>query len=119
MAKALQTPVSASVNGSAAVVLAAPNGTGSTNGDTVPANSIVYVENGSGGVLTVTVKMPNPLDGQTVTDKPVAIANGAKVIFGPFTSNMKQLAGAADAGLVYLEYSTITTVTRTVIVTPW
>lgn len=118
MAKALQTPVSATVNG-VVPTLAAPNGTGSGNGDIVPPNSIVYVENGSGGVLTVTIKEPSIVDGQAVTDKAVAVANGAKVVFGPFTLTQKQLPGTTDAGNVYLEYSTVTTVTRFVLVTPW
>lgn len=118
MARVLQTPVSATVNG-VTPTLAAPNALGAGNGDIVPPNSIVYVENGSGGVLTVTIKEPSTVDGQAVTDKAVAIANGAKAVFGPFTSTQQQLPATTDAGKVYLEYSSVTSVTRFVLVTPW
>lgn len=118
MAKALQTPVSATVNG-VVPTLAAPNGTGGTNGDIVAANAIVYIENGSGGILTVTVKQPSTIDGQAVTDKAIAIAIGAKAIIGPWTNTQKQLPGTTDADKVYLEYSTVTSVTRFLLVTPW
>lgn len=118
MARVLQTPVSATVNG-VTPTLAAPNALGAGNGDIVPPNCIVYVENSSGGVLTVTIKEPAIIDGQAVSDKAVAIASGAKVVFGPFTATQKQLPGTTDAGNVYLEYSTVTSVTRFVLVTPW
>lgn len=127
MAKVLQTPQSPGLPGGSpatplTLTLTAPNGTGSTNGDIVPANSIIYIENGNASPCVVTIKQPGlSSTGSGVTADPtvtVSATTGKKLI-GPFPASFKQLPGTTDAGYVYLEYSIVATVTRAVLVTPF
>jgi len=50
--------------------------------------TILLVENGSGGELTVTVVTPSTVDGLAVSDRTVTVANGAKKVIGPFPVNV-------------------------------
>lgn len=63
-----------------------------TDGDAFPNNGNVFflVKNGSGGSINVTIDAyptgnttPKP-DGLTVTDRVIAVANGAEALIGPF-----------------------------------
>lgn len=46
--------------------------------------TLLFVENGSAGTITVTVDVPNLVDGLTITDPTVSITAGASKCIGPF-----------------------------------
>lgn len=46
--------------------------------------TILIVENGSGGELTVTLVTQGTVDGAAIADKTVTVANGATKAIGPF-----------------------------------
>lgn len=50
-------------------------------GDKVRPGSIVQVDNGSGGSLTVTMVTPSTYDGLAISDRTYTIANGASWTF--------------------------------------
>lgn len=70
---------------------------------------VLWVVNGSGGSINVTVAVPgNSKYGPANPDVVVAIAAGVSQGIGPFPAD---LADPAD-GLVHVTYSAVTTVTR-------
>jgi hypothetical protein len=46
--------------------------------------TFIYVKNGSGGSITVTLDITQTVDGQEVTDRTVAIPAGEERVIGPF-----------------------------------
>jgi hypothetical protein len=73
---------------------------------------ILLVENGSASSINVTVQTAATTDGLAVTDQVVAVAAGALKAIGPFRSTTYDRAsGATDAGMVYVDFSAVTTVT--------
>src|SRR5690242_9609176 len=117
---ATQTPaiIAPDQTGTAALTLAAP-GLGAGNGDLVPTSSIIWVKNANASSMTVTIKMTGTtVDGQTITDKTVTVGATTNMLIGPFTDNMKQSSGTGS-GYVLVEYSSVTSLTRAVIDTPW
>lgn len=115
MAKTYPTPVSASILGTAVVYTAPTAGVG--NGDAVRPNNVIYIKNGA-TPSSMTIKMGILVDGQAVTDRTVTLPASTDLIIGPFSTNVPQPSGT-DAGLVYVEYANITTVTRAVLVSPF
>lgn len=80
------------------------------NTDTVPANGKVclWVKNGSGAPITVTIITTAVYSGLAVADVAVVVAAGAEKIIGPFARSLFANAqGEAD-----IDYSATTTVTR-------
>lgn len=68
----------------------------------------IYVTNGSGGNLTVTIQAPDSgKDGLVVTDRDVVVSTGTSELIGPFR---KDVYDQSD-GSVYLDWSTETSVT--------
>lgn len=123
MARASQTPQSPNMAAPPqALTLSAPNALGAGNGDIVPANSVLYIENGNASACVVTIKQPGFTGGANVgvvADPTVTVAAGAKALIGPFPTSFKQLPGTTDAGNVYLEYSLVASVTRALLVAPF
>ena len=67
----------------------------------------LHVKNGGGAPINVTVKAAVSHDGFTLTDKVVAVANGAEKMIGPFQSSTCNFSG----GLVNVDLSAATSVT--------
>jgi len=55
-------------------------------GDKLPntGNEFIYVHNGGGGGITLTLDIQSTVDGQPVTDRTVSIAAGERKLIGPF-----------------------------------
>lgn len=75
-------------------------------------NVFLHVKNGGGAPINVTVQTPATVAGLAVTDQVVAVANGAEKMIGPFDKRaFNRPAGGSDAGLVYVDFSDVTSVT--------
>lgn len=74
-------------------------------------NVLLYVKNGGGGSINVTVAAPGTPGGLTITAPVVAVAAGAEKILGPFDPKYFN----DSSGYVNLTYSSVTTVTVAVI----
>lgn len=96
-----------------------PSLTGPTvDGDIVDCGNVaLWVDNGSGGSINVTVQATATQDGLDLADLVVAVPAGAKRLIGPFPA--RTFAQASDAavgpGRALVDYSAVTTVTRAVI----
>jgi hypothetical protein len=84
---------------------------GAGNGDKVRPHSILIVRNASTAAITVTLITGGTVDGLAIADTTVTVAAGADVMIGPFAQHFVQPSGP-DAGQVYVEYSSATSVTR-------
>lgn len=68
----------------------------------------LYVTNGSGGALTVTIQAPDSgKDGLAVSDRTVSVTTGTSKLIGPFR---KDVYNQSD-GSVYVDWSTTSSVT--------
>lgn len=87
------------------------------NGDIIDTGRVVLVVNNAGGSsITVTALTPITVDGLNLEDLVVTVAAGAVEYLGPFSaSTFGQPTGSADAGRAYVEYSSVTSVTRAVL----
>lgn len=98
------TVISSAITGTVFAPTAAAGG-----GDVFPndGNTKLYVKNGSGGSLTVTVATPGLPGGLTLTPVAVAVAAGVEKILGPFPGQYFNNA----SGQVALTYSGVTSLT--------
>jgi len=67
----------------------------------------IYVANGGGAPITVTVQTPRTVDGLAVAELEVTIADGADAFIGPFPTGTFNQTG----DLVYIDFSAVTSVT--------
>lgn len=74
----------------------------------------LHVRNGSASPITVTVPTPVTSDGLSVADRAIVLEAGAHGVFGPGSSAVAGIYAQAD-GVVYVDYSAVTTVTVAVI----
>jgi hypothetical protein len=84
------------------------------DGHTIPGggNTRLLVTNGSASPIDVTVQTAATTDGLAVTDQVVTIAAGATKAIGPFRpTTYDRASGAVDAGLVYVDFSAVASVT--------
>lgn len=82
------------------------------SGAILPAGNILMVKNASGGSINVTVETPETRVGLAVADEVVAVANGATALIGPFAAaTFVRPTGASDAGTIYVDFSSVTSVT--------
>lgn len=95
--------------------MTAPAGTGSTSGDIVDVGrNILVVKNGDVSSMTVTVETPETVDGLDIADRTVTVAAGATAYIPLTSTHYRQPVGSADAGRAYVDYSSVTSVTRAV-----
>ena len=73
--------------------------------------TFVEVVNGSAGVVTVTFAVPVLVDGLPVTSLAVPVGAGVTKLVGPFPVNLYNQGASDSLNMVYMDYSTITTVT--------
>lgn len=72
----------------------------------------LHVKNGGGVTCNVTIETPGTVAGLAVTDQAVAVAAGAEKMIGPFDKRaFNRLAGTTDAGLVYVNFDQVASVT--------
>lgn len=83
-------------------------------GDGVRPNAIVLVNNGSGSPITVTLVTGGTAGDYAIADPTVTVAAGEIKAIGPFSALFPQPSGV-DTGWVYLNYSSVTSVTRAVL----
>lgn len=97
----------------------APSHTAPTvDGDVVDVGRcFLSVINGGGASIQVTVQTPEVVDGDlTISDRVVTVPVGTTPKLIPLTSvHYKQPVGSADAGRAYVDYSSVSSVTRAVI----
>lgn len=74
-------------------------------------NVLIYVKNGGGSSINVTVTAPGTPGGLTITNPVVAVPAGGEKILGPFPPQYFNNA----SGFVNLTYSGVTSVTVAVI----
>jgi hypothetical protein len=89
-------------------------------GDVVDPGTYLFVDNGSGGSINVTVQTPGvegPGVGLAVADNVVAVPAGkfAVIYLDPSLYQRPRSAGS-DIGKVYVDYSAVASVTRAVFV---
>jgi hypothetical protein len=100
--------------------LTAPAGTGASLGDVIDSGfRTLIVACGATGT-TVTVETPLVFDGLVLSPLTVVVAANTTVQIGPFsTTTFGQTAASAaspaDIGRVYVDYSSVATVTRAVV----
>ena len=85
-------------------------------GNTAPTGQgvFLYVKNGSGGSINVTVAYPQKYDGdQTVSGRVTAVANGAETLIP-----LRDVYRDPATGLASITYSSATTVTVCVVAVP-
>lgn len=96
--------------------LTAPAGVGPTLGDVIDAGAVFLMVTAGATPTTVTVVSVPTVDGLDVADLSVTVAANTTRLIGPFPSRtFAQPAESADAGRVYVDYSSVVTVTRGVV----
>lgn len=88
------------------------------DGDIVDTGNVaLWVDNASGGAVTVTVQTPVTQDGLDLSELAVSVPAGAFRLIGPLPARTFAQPGdaAVGAGRVLVDYSAITSVTRAVI----
>jgi hypothetical protein len=74
-------------------------------------DTILLVDNASGGDVDVTVQTAAQVDGLAVADKVVTVTDGTIARIGPFEPDAYDRAtGAADPGTVYVDFESVTDV---------
>ena len=90
------------------------------SGDVVDCGQLaLWVINGSGASITVTVQATAQVDGLDVADLVVPVLAAGQRLIGPFPARtFGQPSGSADAGRAYVDYSAVASITRGVISIP-
>lgn len=82
------------------------------SGAILPAGNHLMVKNASGGSINVTLETPETRAGLAVADQVVAVANGATALIGNLpASTFVRPDGASDPGTIYVDFSSVTSVT--------
>lgn len=112
MARVVPSVRRASAQGTT-VTLSAPI----ADGDAVPPGSALLVNNTDASALTVTVVTGGTVgSGLAIADITVTVPATTMELIGPFTEDfLRQPGGGATGGLVHVDYSRVTNVTRAVI----
>lgn len=85
------------------------------DGDIIDVGNVrLFVENGSGAPITVTVQATATASGLEVEDLAVSVAAGAMALIGPLPKSLFAQASdaAVGAGRALVDYSSVTSVTR-------
>ena len=70
-------------------------------------NTFLYVKNGSGGALTVTIATPGLYRGATITAQAVSVEAGSEKCIKPFPQEITQ-PGAATTNITYSGVTSLT-----------
>lgn len=101
----LRTAVAASRSG---VDFSAASAAASAETFATTGQEVLWVKNGSGSDITVTVTIQQAVDGVTPTPVAHTVTAGHEMLFGPYDAGRYQ---SASDGLVHVAYSAVTTVT--------
>lgn len=71
----------------------------------------LQVINGAGAPINVTLVTGKSVDGLAVADRVVAVTNGQSRLIGPLSTDLYNQPGPTDAGKVYVDFSSVTTIT--------
>lgn len=74
-------------------------------------HSFLWVKNGGGAPITVTVVVPGTQYGQAIADVAVSVTNGGEKLIGPFPTNANPPLVNTSTGLIDFTYSAVTSVT--------
>ena len=86
------------------------------DGDIVDVGrTFLYVDNASGSAVTVTVQTPGGVEDLALADRTVSVAAGARKMIPLTMTAYRQPTGSVDAGRAYVDYSSVTSVTRAVV----
>lgn len=109
MARTALVPVTA-VDEGAVFALTAAN----VDGHSIPGGggTLLVVNNAAGAPITVTIETAATEDGLAVADQAVTVAAGTQKVIGRFRSTTyDRPVGGTDAGLVWVNFSAVTSVT--------
>lgn len=84
-----------------------------TDGKKIPNNGslIIFIDNQSGGARTITVQTPLSLEGDlTVQERTINVPNTEQRYIGKLTPSTYNQQSGADAGMVYVDADTATSV---------
>lgn len=90
-------------------------GAATVDGDAIPPGAFVLVTNGNVASLTVTVDTPGNVDGLAIDQYTATVAPSTTELIGPFPEAHYRQSEGATEGLVHLNYSVQSSVTRAVI----
>lgn len=96
------------------------NAADSANGnsfDNTGINVILYVNNGSGGNVDLTVDIPDTFEGEERPNKTYTLADGSRTVIGPFNTTYNQTDNSLT-NRVLLDWDIDTSVTVEVIACP-
>lgn len=86
------------------------------DGDVIDCGSVaLWVDNGSESDVDVTVQTTATVDGLDVEDLVVTVTAGEQRLIGPFPVRTFGRTSGDDKGRAYVDYESITTVTRSVV----
>lgn len=81
---------------------------------------VLMVINGSGVSIDVTIQTQKTINGLAVSDRVVAVGAGVTKFIGNFQPlDLWNVAGGADNGQIYIDYSAVTTITVAAYRGPW
>lgn len=89
-----------------AITLTAAAGGGDTL-DVGNGRTFLWVKNGGGSAITVTITTPGTVDGLAITDRTVSVPNGGERLIGPLSPSVY----ADSTGVAAISYSGVTSVT--------
>jgi lipoate-protein ligase B len=83
------------------------------DGHAISNNGLTWIEvaNGAGAPINVTIQTQMTVHGLAVADQVVAVTNGTRKKIGPFDKDAYNVQSGADAGKIYVDFSSVTTIT--------
>lgn len=85
------------------------------DGDAVYPNNMLVVQNNSGATITLTIQTGGSAGNYAIADPTVTVAAATAKLIGPFDKALFAQPSGVDAGLVYIDYSAVTSVLRAVV----
>lgn len=108
MARAVLAPIAPSIDG-ASITYTAPT----VDGDAVQPGTTLLVKNGSAAAITLTLVTDALIGGLAVADKTITVGAGADVLVAvPRDTIYRETSAGPTFGLVQVDYSAVTSVTR-------
>lgn len=111
MARNVLSPLRPSKPGTTVALTAA-----TVDGDAIPPDAALWVNNGSAGTITLTVVTPGVVgDNLAVGDYTLTIPAAGVRLVGPFPEEYYRQVSGTTSGLVHVDYSAFASVTRAAI----
>lgn len=80
-------------------------------GHSISPGAMLYVKNGGGGSINVTIQTPATFRGKDVAETVVAVGAGVDKIIGGLDRASYVRTSAPDKGTIYVDFSGVTSVT--------